>query len=116
MNEGLYCRAGQLRHKLRLERHQYPQNLASGEPQAAGPYTVEVVLGSVEPLSGRELWVARQSQPDVSHRVRIRYRRDLAPGDVLEHDGRKLRVLSVLDPAERHRMLELVCAEQVGED
>jgi SPP1 family predicted phage head-tail adaptor len=67
----------------------------------------------VRPLAGRELWEARSVRPDVTHAVTLRYYEGLTPRHRLVHEGRVLRVESVLNPDGRKRFHELLCKEEV---
>lgn len=84
-----------------------------GEPAQEWAQVAQV-WASVKPLSGRELWNAQQVQADVTHAVRMRWRQGVDPKMELDLNGRRLRILSVLNLEERNRTLELLCQEQVG--
>jgi SPP1 family predicted phage head-tail adaptor len=59
------------------------------------------VWGSVEPLSGRELFTAQQVAARVTHKITIRGRTPLKPNDQIHHRGRKFEVDYVMDLEER---------------
>lgn len=77
----------------------------------------------VRPLSGRELFQARQVRPDVTHRVTMRWftgawTGNLAPGvgpkmRLLLQQTRRLNVLYAVNVEERDRELDLLCIEEV---
>lgn len=104
--------AGRLRHRLELQQPGPEVRATDGSehPQWL-PYAT--VWGSVSPLTGRELWQARQSNPDVTHRVVIRFQ----PGLVLlathriKHRGRYLNLMAVRDIDERLRRWEIDAVE-----
>lgn len=73
--------------------------------------TFDHMWGSVEPLSGRELYNAAQVQPDVTHMVKMRYRAGVAPKMRIQHDARTLDILSITNREERNIELELMCKE-----
>ena len=88
--------------------------------QARVPLTVAAhERFSIEPLSGAELLRAQQTEPDVTHRVRMRFRRGLTPKHWIEYtDGLSsgkvtLGIVSVHDLNGRGRELELMCRELV---
>lgn len=69
------------------------------------------VWGECVPLSGRELYYAQQMIPTVSHRLTIRYRRDIDStmrariGDML------MDIRAVMDVETRHERLNVLCEE-----
>lgn len=103
--------AGQLRHRAQL---QQPRNSQDSYGQKVPVWeTVATVWVSVEPISGRELTQASQTQADATHRVHLRYYPGLAPRWQLLYRGRTLRALSVRDIEERGIWMELECVEQL---
>ena len=72
--------------------------------------TVATVWASIEPLRGEERFEAQQVTADVSHRIRIRWARDLAamtPKWRLRLGDTLFDVLSVVDIGFAHRELEI---------
>lgn len=69
------------------------------------------VWASVNPISGRELFAAEQSQSEVTHRVRCRYRSGVTPLMRIVFHDRVFRILSVIDFEERHETLQIMCRE-----
>jgi head-tail adaptor len=67
----------------------------------------------VEPLSGRELFNAKQLKATTSHKVRIRNVGAVAPSDrfLLEDFGTVLGIDSVYAEDSRNRYLILMCSE-----
>lgn len=119
--------SGRLRRRLQLQQLQ-PQACPNqyGEPTAAW-VTVATVAAAVEPLAGRELFLAAQVRPDVTHRVTLRYYPGLAPRmrfleaiypeqgqeGVTGAPGRVLNIQSVQDLEERHIWTQCLCVEEV---
>ena len=69
-------RAGRLRHRLTIQSAAEVKNL---DGEAVKTWTaVATVWGSVEPMTGKELFNAQQVQAQVTHKVMIRGR-DLRP-------------------------------------
>lgn len=104
-------RAGRLRHRVTLQQ-------LTQVPDGGGGYTedwtdVATVWAAVEPLRGQERYEAQQVQATLSHRITIRYRAGVEPSMRVVHDGRVFNVLSVIDPQERHRELQLLVEEVV---
>lgn len=105
-------RLGAMRHRICVERP------VSGTPDAFGHQpdaweTLADAYASIEPLSGRDLELARQSQARVTHRVTIRYREGVDVRCRILHRDRALNVRSVLREDEGSRVLNLLCEEAV---
>lgn len=113
--------AGQLRWQVQLQ--QLPSSPASNdfnEPSYTGWTTYATVWANIKPLSGRELFWAREIVADVSHVVEIRYWPRVVPKHrVLYVDqftagtSRILNILAVTDDEEKHRWMDLLCRESV---
>ena len=107
---------GELNKKVTIQR---PVHGTADESTGAVPTTWEDVAGvwaRIEPLSGREYFQAAQVQSEVTHRVTIWYRRDFSSSYRLRYVDRLvtryLEILSVIDPAESHEGLILMCVER----
>ena len=108
-------KAGKLRHRITIEKNY-------GDDQDAQGHVTEdwqafdIRWAAVEPIGGRELWNARQLQPDITHRVRIRWdsKADTITADMrIDYRG---RILHLLEPPrkiqeERNIELEFLCRE-----
>jgi SPP1 family predicted phage head-tail adaptor len=82
-----------------------------GEPALSWKEAAKI-WASIRPLSGRELWQAQQVQADVTHACRLRFRTGIDATMELDLQGRRLRIVAVLNLEERNRTLELLCQEQ----
>lgn len=88
----------------------------ASEKDALGQYPVEeqpvaTVWAGVTPqtgslLSGR---VAETQLSRTTHKVTIRYRKDVTPDMWLMIDGQRYNILYILDPYLQHERLELFC-------
>lgn len=109
-------RAGRLYRRITLQEPVQPDENRDqyGQPIQAWA-TVADVWANVEPLSGRELWHAQQVQPDVTHRITIRYARGRKVGPEWRaiYNGRTFNFLSVLNLEERNRTLQILAMERV---
>jgi len=78
--------------------------------------TVATVWAEITPLAGRERIEAMRLQGELTHRIVIRHRRDLAPDHQwrLRLGARTFNVRAVINQGERDRFLELLCREAVG--
>lgn len=100
---------GELRHRLTL---QQPVRTADGGGGAGVVWAdLADLWGSVEPLSGRETPAAERAQATVSHRIRLRYRTDVAPAMRFRLGARLFNIRSVIDEGERRRWLVCLCEE-----
>lgn len=79
------------------------------------PWLTEAVRwGSVEPLSGRELYAARQVQAEVTHRVRLRYYPAISSHKRFKVGERTFNITEVMNPDERKRETSCLCVEQAS--
>ena len=71
---------------------------------------------SIEPLSGRELWMAQQVQGDVTHRIRVRYNAALAltNRDRGLYQSRIFNFVAVKNLEERNIEWEILAVEQTA--
>lgn len=102
-------KVGKLRKRVKL------QNLARNQDsfgEAVPSYTTyTTVWASVEPLQGRELEHAQQISAEVSHRVTIRYNRNVTSEHRVVYVERTLEIIAVINPEEQNEMLILLCKE-----
>ena len=103
-------RLGDLRHLLRLERPTEGAPDTYGQPPS-GWEPVAELYAKVEPLSGRELELARQQEARVTHRLTIRFNEDVTTRNRLLLGERVFQVVSVLDEEERHDVMMLLAQE-----
>lgn len=105
-------RAGKLRHRIRLMR-----DTGTGRDDAGAPIPLWQEMGqrwaSVEPLQGRELFLAQQVNADIATRVRMRPFDGLTPKDRIDHRGRILEVSSIVNDDERGILYDCLCREVV---
>lgn len=105
-------RAGTLRHKLTIRRPDSTPTLDDyGQPVPSWS-TIAVMYGSVKPLAGRELTLARQRQSSITHEIMIRYYPGLATTDRIELGTRVFNIESITNPDERNRSLTINAIEQ----
>jgi SPP1 family predicted phage head-tail adaptor len=107
-------RLGDLRHRLRLERPTEGALDSHGQlPE--GWEAVGYLWAKIEPLSGRELDLARQQEARTTHRVTVRHNRAIGTRMRLvrgEGDtSRVLQIVSVLDVEEAHDVMQLLAVE-----
>jgi SPP1 family predicted phage head-tail adaptor len=100
---------GELRHRVTI------QELVR-VPDGLGGYSeswrdVATIWASIEPLRGQELYLARQTLQQVTHRVVMRYIRGVTRGMRIVWGERVLRILAVIDRGRSYGWLELMCEE-----
>jgi SPP1 family predicted phage head-tail adaptor len=107
--------AGKMRQRVTLQRQtdtggldDYGQPLPPWEDVAS-------VWAAVDPLEGRELWAAQQVNAEISARISIRYREGVTTQMRVAFGDRLYDVLSLVDPEEGHRELQLLCRQVVAE-
>lgn len=74
---------------------------------------VATVWAAIDPISGREFYAAEQSQSEVSHKVRCRYRAGLDTAMRIIYGKRKFKIISIINWEERSESLLLMCKELV---
>lgn len=104
-------RAGQLRHRIRLQRQQLGDDLAGGDDMSF--VEVDVVDARVETAGGREFWEAKRLTPELTHEVEIRYRSDVKAGMRFIYEDAVLRIHAARDPEGRRIRLLCFCTELV---
>lgn len=92
-------RAGQLRHKVDLLR---PTDSTDTFGQATQTYDrVATVAASINPLTGRELFLAQQIRADLTHEIKIRGRTDVSAKWRVVWAGRIFELGPPLSPNEQ---------------
>lgn len=74
---------------------------------------LDTVWAAVEPLSGREFWAQQQIQSEITSRIRIRYRSDVAVGMKIAYSSRTYIIKYMIDNLEEHKELWLMCTDGV---
>ena len=106
---------GKMRHRIRIEQY-------NGERDGHGDVLdsddenwtpVCTVWASVSPLSGREFYEAGQSQSEVTHKLRLRYRPGIKTEMRIVYGSRIFAILSIIDWEERHESLLIMAKELV---
>lgn len=68
---------------------------------------------SVQPISGKEFYAAQQSQSEVTHKIRCRYFFGATPKMRILLNGRKFKIISILDFNERHEEFIIMAKELI---
>jgi SPP1 family predicted phage head-tail adaptor len=103
---------GQLNNRITFERPALVRNTNSMAKETVWvPF--QTVGADIQPLTGRELWVAQQVQPQVSHRIRCRMLREISPKMRITYQGRTFNILSVANAGEMNRELVIMAIEKI---
>lgn len=106
--------AGKLRRRITIERPTTGAQSATGEPTLAWA-TLTTCWAEIRPLSGRELFAARQVQSDVSHSIRIRANAEtttITSRDRVKFGERTFQITGVTNTDERNKEITLACTER----
>ncbi|MFQ5625592.1 MAG: phage head closure protein [Methyloligellaceae bacterium] len=104
-------RAGQLRHRVQVQSR---SSTTSGGELSDTWSTVATVWADIDPLTGRELLAAHQTQSEATIRVAMRYGselKDLTSDDRLLFKGRVLEIIEAKNASERNEEWHLLCKE-----
>ncbi|OPX87736.1 MAG: Phage head-tail joining protein [Pelotomaculum sp. PtaB.Bin104] len=102
-------RAGELRHRITIQ--EPVETLDSLKTPVLSWQDVATVWAAVEPLRGREYLEVKNTNTELSARIRIRYRRGINPSMRVKYGSRIFNIESVIDFEERHREIHLMCSE-----
>ena len=105
-------RAGDLRHKIIIQREQMSQS-DIGEVVKQW-VNIKVTRAKVNPLSGDEGYSNQSITNDVDHEIILRYT-DLQPADRIIFVGRVFDVKRVLDFEQRRKYLLVLATERLNE-
>lgn len=72
---------------------------------------IYTVWGSIEPISGRELWLAQQAKSEATHKITIRYRDDLKSSDRVVKGSRTFYLIEPPREIGRGEHLEFLVKE-----
>lgn len=106
-------RAGQLRHRLVIEEATEARD-AHGQAVATWS-TFATVDGSLEPLTGREIFAAAQPVGEITARARIRYLAGVTEKMRISFESRIYAITAVIDRDMKHSELELLLSEGLVE-
>ena len=106
---------GKMRHRITFQKFNGEKD-SFGDPLQADDSnwtSVATVWAAIDPLSGREFYAAQQSQSEVTHNIRCRYRAGLNTAMRILYGSRKFSIVSIIDWEERHQSLLIKCKELV---
>ena len=68
---------------------------------------------SINPISGREYYQAETINSDLTHKVRLRYRKGITPDMRILYKDRIFNIVSVINEYEKNAILQLMCRELI---
>lgn len=102
-------RAGQLKHRLLIQRPGYTQDPVTGE-MVPGWTTYAAMWGRVEGVQGREYLAAASEQAETTWRVTARYVKGVKPADRIVNGEQILNIKAILPNNDRTQLV-LMCEE-----
>lgn len=104
--------AGKYKYPAQLQKRQMGQN-SYGETTQDWATVLNVRVG-VSPISGREFFANDNVNNEITHRVYMRYVRNVVTPDMrIVYDNRNFLITAVIDYMERHKELQLMCKELI---
>lgn len=97
---------GKLNHRITFQ----IQNLDSEEEEWNDIVTK---WASINPISGREYYQAETINSDLTHKVRLRYRKGITPDMRILYKDRIFNIVSVINEYEKNAILQLMCRELI---
>ena len=73
------------------------------------------VWASIEPLSGKEYFSAKQVNSEVNVKITLRYINSLLPHWVVQFGQRVFNIETIINFEEKNKYLQLLCSEKAGE-
>jgi SPP1 family predicted phage head-tail adaptor len=102
---------GQLRHRVELHSPAVTRD-AYGQPKETFTKYADA-WAKVEPLSMKEQVQNEQVMGERTHRITIRFNEDVDRKDRVVFGSRTFEIVSIVNPDERNRVLELISKEVV---
>ena len=100
---------GPLKHRIVLQRKTVTEDTLKQQSESWVDFAY--VWGSIEPLTGREYFSARQENAEVTTRITIRFLKNVTPDMRVVFGSRVFEVVSVINPKELNQSLVLMCRE-----
>jgi SPP1 family predicted phage head-tail adaptor len=104
-------KAGKLRHSILIQKKVVFRNSIGEEEVTYEDFAL--VYASIEPIGGREYFLAQQTQSAVDYKFMMRYRSGIKPDFRIFWGTRIFNITSVLNLEERNTQLMLYCREQI---
>lgn len=106
-------RAGQLRHRLKIQTDSGAGSYGSRGQVTTSWATTDTVWGSVETLNGKEAELARQVYPSATLRVTIRHSTKLTVKKRFQFGTRNLNIGHIDNTDQRNIQQVCLCSEEI---
>jgi len=104
-------RAGSLRHKITFQQLTVANDTWG---HSAETWTDQVTTyAALWTLRGTERMESLKLDNEITHKIRVRYKRDLNPKMRIKFGERYFNILSMVDPDERHIYYEIMASEEI---
>ena len=104
-------RAGSLRHKITFQQLTVANDTWG---HSAETWTDQVTTyAALWTLRGTERMESLKLDNEITHKIRVRYKRDLNPKMRIKYGERYFNILSMVDPDERHIYYEIMASEEI---
>lgn len=74
---------------------------------------IATTWANINPISGKEYYSAETINSDLTHKIRLRYRRGITPDMRIIYNDRIFYIISVINEYEKNTMLQLMCRELI---
>lgn len=74
---------------------------------------IATTWANINPISGKEYYSAETINSDLTHKIRLRYRKGITPDMRILYNGRIFYIVSVINEFERNSTLQLMCRELI---
>ena len=105
---------GRLRHSINIQKPVLAPDAISGNDVIWTDHATKV-RAAIMLYQGREYFQAQQVQSEATTRILIRYIADIDTSMRIVWGKRIFNIISIIDPYERHRELQLMCKEGVND-
>lgn len=104
-------RAGELRHKVIIQQNTPKRDAMNAEVDSWAEYAT--VWASIEPIRGKEFWDSQQVNAEITGKIKLRYLSGITSKMRVKYETRIFEILSVINPGEKNRELQLMVKESV---
>lgn len=103
-------RAGKLRHRITIQSKSTTSRGTYGEEIITWG-TYKQVWAELDPPKAREFFANKQTQTEITTRIRIRYLENIDNSMRIIYDGRTFDINAIINPDEKNKELILMCNE-----
>ena len=97
---------GELRHRITFQL----QDLDSEDEDWKD---IATTWANINPISGKDYYSAETINSDLTHKIRLRYRKGITPDMRIIYNDRIFYIISVINEYEKSTMLQLMCRELI---